>query len=357
MSVISELSEIFGSVFESLGADRSHAQVTYSQRPDLCQFQCNGAMPAAKSAGKNPRELAQGIVDSINNNEALSSTIAELSIAGPGFINIDVQPSYLADQLTKTAASKDFGLNDSADAAKKVLLDFGGPNVAKSLHVGHLRTAIIGESLKRIYSFAGVNTTSDVHLGDWGLPMGQLIAAIEDSNPELPYFDSEFAGEYPNESPVTIADLEVLYPQASQRCKDDEDFAARAQAATKELQDGRSGYRALWQHFRDVSIAELDKNYSRLGVEFDLWLGEATVSDRTPAMIERIAATGVSKESEGAVIVDVVTEEDTAEIPPLMLLNSRGGLTYATTDVATICLLYTSPSPRDQRGSRMPSSA
>lgn len=336
MSVISELSEIFGSAFESVGADRSHALVTYSQRPDLCQFQCNGAMPAAKSAGMNPRELAEKVVEAINQNPEYNTVISDLSIAGPGFLNIDIEPSFIAEILSATAASANFGLNENQDAKKKVLLDFGGPNVAKSLHVGHLRTAIIGESLMRTYAFAGVEATSDVHLGDWGLPMGQLIAAIEDSSPDLPYFDPEFSGEYPKESPVTIQDLEVLYPEASARCKVDEAFAQQAQLATKQLQDGHPGYRALWQHFRDVSVAELKKNYGALGVDFDLWLGEASVNDRLPAMLERIEKTGVSKTSDGAVIVEVVAEEDTAEIPPLMLLNSRGGLTYAATDVATI---------------------
>ncbi len=330
MSILSELSELCGEAFAQAGADSSVGNVVYSQRPDLCQFQCNDAMPAAKKAGKNPRELADAVAAIL----AQADEIASVEVAGPGFLNIKVTPEYLQSKIAEAANSEAFGLSPYGD--KKVMIDYGGANVAKSLHVGHLRTALIGESLKRTYRLAGFETLGDVHLGDWGLPMGQLVAIMELEQPEMVYFDETYEGDYPTESPVTIQDLEILYPKASSMCKEDSQFAEKAQLATVALQEGRRGYRALWQHFFNVSAEALKETYGSLGVEFDLWLGEASVADRVDAMIKRISKTGVSEESDGALVVNVVQEDDKEDIPPLMLLNSRGGLTYGTTDVATI---------------------
>jgi arginyl-tRNA synthetase len=330
MSIFRQLSSVFGDAFASLGLDREFGDVVVSQRPELAQFQCNGALPAAKPAGRNPRELAEQVIGALID----TSPFADLSIAGPGFINITLTDDYLGRYVADVADDARFGLDPVAP--KTIVVDYGGPNVAKELHVGHLRTAIIGESLKRLLRFAGHTVIGDVHLGDWGTNMGQLIVEMEERHPEWPYFDPLFTGPYPDESPVGMDDLQEIYPVAAAKAKEDFAYAERARRATVELQGARPGYRALWQHFRDESIDAIQAVYEDLGVEFDLWHGESTINDRLAPMVSRLVDSGAAVESDGALIIDIARDDDTKEIPPLLLVKSDGATLYTTWDVATI---------------------
>ena len=331
MSLLAELTDLFSDAFASVGLDRGLGEVVPSQRPELAQFQCNGAMAGAKRAGRNPRQVAEEVAETVRRDPRLAS----VEVAGPGFLNISVTDAALASS-TETMRRHPKLRVRGPDGNKRVIVDHGGPNVAKSLHVGHLRPAIIGQAIKRTMAYAGYEALGDVHLGDWGTPMGQLIAELELRNPEWPYFDPASSGPYPSDPPVTVPELEELYPAASQRAKDDPDFAEKARRATFELQGGRAGYRALWNHFRTISVESMRAIYDQLGVEFELWLGEASVHDRIAPMIERMKQTGAVEESQGALIVDVARPDDKTEIPPLMLVKSDGAYTYGTTDVATI---------------------
>lgn len=328
MSLTATLSQIFGDAFESQGLDRSFGQVVVSARPDLAQFQCNGAMPAAKQARRNPREIGQAVLDAIDDTTAF----ANLDLAGPGFINVTLTDRYLAEYID--GLDSRFGLVPPSRA--RIVVDYGGPNVAKELHVGHLRPAIIGESMKRVLRFLGHDVVGDVHLGDWGMPYGQLLAELNDRHPDWPYFDESRTDGYPDTSPVDIADLQIMYPEAAARARDDAEFAARARAAIVELHAGRPGYRALWQHMRDVSIVAMERVYDRLNVHFELWHGESTINHRLEPMVKRLVAGGFAHESEGALIIDVAIDDDTKEIPPLLLLKSDGASLYTTWDLATI---------------------
>jgi arginyl-tRNA synthetase len=330
-SITSILTDIVSGAFEAEGLPAELGQVRTSDRPDLAQFQCNGAMPAAKHARKPPRQIAEAVAQRLDGEPR----IAKLEIAGPGFLNIHVTDDFLAEHINAAAASERLGC-PKTDPPRGVMLDYGGPNVAKAMHVGHLRASIIGDSLHRLFAFAGDRTLGDVHLGDWGLPMGMLITEIKHQHPDLPYFDPAEQGPYPEESPVTIADLERLYPLAAARCKESPADLEEARRATAELQAGRPGYRALWQHFIDVSIAEMKRDFGSLGVTFDLWLGEAAVNDLIAPMVADLKAKGVAVESQGAVVVPVAEEDDKNEIPPLILLKSDGAVMYGTTDLATI---------------------
>jgi arginyl-tRNA synthetase len=331
LSVLSDLSEQFGRAFVALGLEATDGTVAVSQRPELAQFQCNGALGAAKRAGRNPRELAESVIAALDD----TSRFADLSIAGPGFINITLTDEALAAFVEGIHASGAVGLAE-APTRTRMVVDYGGPNVAKELHVGHLRPAVIGESLKRIFRALGYEVIGDVHLGDWGSPMGQLVAELEDRQPDLPYFDASFTGEYPTDPPVTVEDLNEMYPVAASKANTDEGFAERARRATAELQKGRPGYLALWSHFRDVSVDALKAVYDELGVSFDLWHGESTIADRLDPLIDRLLESGVARRSEGAVVVDVALPEDKSEIPPLLMAKSDGATLYTTWDVATI---------------------
>jgi len=330
-SLLSTLTSIFEDAFTAQGLDRSFGEVTVSQRPDLGQFQCNGALPAAKQAKQNPRAIAQGIVDGLKNRPMF----ADLSLAGPGFINITLTDEYLEEWINRIDGDERLGCARKVDPCN-VVLDFGGPNVAKSMHVGHLRSSIIGDSLQRLFRFVGDNVTSDIHMGDWGTQMGMLITELRRREPDLPYFDPDFSGPYPEESPVTMEDLEMLYPQASGRCKEDPEAMEEARIATAELQQGRPGYMALWRHFVDVSIAALRRDFGSLGVTFDLWLGESDASPRIPTMIERLKEKGLVDISQGAQVIHLPPREGEKEVPPLILVKSDGGVMYGTTDLATI---------------------
>ncbi len=321
-----ELSALAKAAFAAEGLPEALGQVQASDRPDLAQFQCNGALPAAKLAKTNPRVLAERIAARLK----AQAIFARVEIAGPGFINLDVTDGALAERVGRAPET------GAPGTAKTLVIDFGGPNIAKPMHVGHLRSAIIGDCLQRLFRANGWQVTSDVHLGDWGLQMGQLISEIEHRGTAPVYFDAAFKGPYPEQSPVTMEDLEDLYPAASAACKADPARLEEARRATAELQAGRPGYRALWRHFFAVSERGLVREYGSLGVTFDLWKGEASVDPLIPPLIHDLTARGLAVESDGALIVAVAEPGDKKEVPPLILVKSDGAVNYATTDLATI---------------------
>jgi len=330
-SLVQSLSALFGAAFTAEGLDAAFGQVQVSDRPDLAQFQCNGALAAAKAAKANPRAIAQTIVARLK----AEPVFARLDIAGPGFINFDVTDDALAARLGAMAKDERLGA-PMTGAGRTVVIDFGGPNVAKPMHVGHLRSTIIGDCLQRLFRATGWRVVSDVHLGDWGLQMGQLISEIELRGIAPVYFDPDCKGPYPEVSPVTMEDLEELYPAASAACKADPARLEMARRATVALQDGRPGYRALWKHFVAVSEKGLAREFGSLGVTFDLWNGESTVHDLIPPMLDSLKARGLAEESEGALIVPVARDDDKKPMPPLILVKSDGGVLYGTTDLATV---------------------
>ena len=315
--------------FEAAGYDPAFGRVTVSNRPDLCEYQCNGALSAAKQYKCAPIQIAKAVVEQLN---AQDYSLVEAVM--PGFINLKLSGSFLQGYLEQMRTAKKFGVAMSG-AGKTIVVDYGGANVAKPLHIGHLRPAIIGESLKRLYRFLGWNTIGDVHLGDWGLQMGLIIAELSEREPELPYFDPDYTGDYPTEAPFTVTDLEEIYPTASAK-KSDPEFSHKAHQATLELQQGRRGYRALWQHIMNVSVADLRKNYDNLDVHFEKWLGESDADPYIPAMVEDLKARGIAVQSQGAWDIPVAEEGDKKEIPPCILVKSDGSSIYATTDLATL---------------------
>lgn len=331
-ALLDQLSALVGRAFEAAGFDAGRGRVVLSARPDLGQFQCNGAMACAKEARKNPMEVAEAVAQHLL---AEKDIFARVEVAKPGFLNIDATDAFLSAHAQKMADDEALG-GFRTDAPQKVLIDYCGPNVAKSMHVGHLRTSIIGNSLYRLFRLVGHEVVSDIHLGDWGLQMGMLISALELKHPEWPYFETGKQDDFPQQSPVTLAELEVLYPQAATECKADAVRMELARAATQQLQDGHAGYRALWRHFIDVSMAQVKENLRLLDIDFDLWYGESDVQNRIPAMVERMKKAGVAEESEGAWIIPVAEESDKQEIPPLILVKSDGAALYSTTDLATI---------------------
>ncbi len=329
--IIDLLQEELSQAFEKAGYDAKYAKVTVSNRPDLCQYQCNGAMPAAKEYHKAPIQIAGDIVTAVGD----SDTFKEIAAQAPGFINMKVSNQFLADYINKMNESETFGC-DKTDAPQTIVIDYGGANVAKPLHVGHLRSAVIGESIKRTARFLGHNVVGDVHLGDWGLQIGLIITELGKRKPELVYFDENFEGDYPEEAPFTMADLEEIYPYATGRSKEDPAYKEEAQQATAELQAGRRGYHALWQHIINVSVADLRKIYTKLNVEFDLWKKESDAQPYIPDMVQYMKDGGYAHIDDGALVVDVKEESDTKEIPPCMILKSNGATLYNTTDLATI---------------------
>jgi arginyl-tRNA synthetase len=329
-SLSGALTEVVARVFDQLGLPAEYGRVTISNRPDLGQFQCNGALAAAKAAKQNPRTIAEQVMAKL---QALPQ-LRDISLAGPGFINLSLADGALAEHVNKMAGDERLAV--TRKRPEMVVLDYGGANIAKAMHVGHLRAAIIGDSLRRIFGFAGDQTVGDVHMGDWGLQMGMLISELEIRQPGLPYFDPKFKGPYPNHSPVTVQELEEIYPTASAACKADPERMERARLATAELQQGRPGYRALWQHFFDVSVDVLKRDYGALGVHFDLWKGEAHVDPMIAPMVDKMKAMGLAEEDQGALIIRVAREDDKKEIPPLILVKRDGAAMYSTTDLATI---------------------
>lgn len=318
--------------FSDCGYEASYGKVTLSNRPDLCEYQCNGALAAAKQYKKAPFLIADEAAARLAGNEMFS--MAES--VKPGFLNLKLNPSFLAGYLQKMKEDKArFGCEASKEP-KKIMIDYGGPNVAKPLHIGHLRSAIIGESIKRIGRFMGHEMIGDVHLGDWGLQMGLIITELGARKPELVYYQEDFDGEYPKEAPFTISELEEIYPTASAKSKEDEAYKEAAMQATYELQNGRRGYQALLSHILNVSVTDLKRNYENLNVSFDLWKGESDAQPYIPDMVQKMKDEGYAYVSEGALVVDVKEETDAKEIPPCMILKSDGASLYNTTDLATI---------------------
>lgn len=329
--ILDLITEELERAFEEAGYEKELAKVTLSNRPDLCEYQCNGAMAGAKKYHKAPIMIAEDVVQKIS----MDRCISEAEAVKPGFINLKTNPVYIADYLNKMAKEAKLGVEEVKDP-KMIVVDYGGPNVAKPLHVGHLRSAIIGESVKRITRFMGNKVVGDIHLGDWGYQMGLIITELKKRQPDLPYFDDDFSGDYPEEAPFTIGDLEEIYPAASAYAKEHDDYREEALEATFQLQNGKPGYRAVWKHIMNVSVTDLKKNYANLNVEFDLWKGEADAQKYIPDMVQMLKDKGFAHLDEGALVVDVKEETDTKEIPPCMILKSDGAALYDTTDLATL---------------------
>ena len=317
--------------FTGCGYDEKYIRVTVSNRPDLCEYQCNGAMAAAKAYKKKPIDIANEVVE----KTAGSKMFSEINAVMPGFINIRLNPDYLASYVQQVAEDEKLGLN-AAKKPETIIIDYGGANVAKPLHVGHLRSAVIGESIKRISRYMGHHVISDVHLGDWGLQMGLIIEELHDRQPDLVYFDPDYTGEYPSEPPFTISELEDIYPAASAKSKVDAAFRERAQQATFKLQSGYAPFYAIWKHIMNVSLKDLKKNYGNLNVSFDLWKGESDAQPYIPGLIEDLQKKGLAYESDGALVVDIAQEGDAKEYPPCIVRKSDGAALYATSDLATI---------------------
>lgn len=325
------LTTSFANAFEAQGLARQFGEVVVSQRPELSQFQCNGALAAANLQKTNPRDLARRVVEAVEPRAAF----AEVSLAGPGFINISLSDEFLAAQVQRLAGDARLGCVSAAEP-QHILIDFGGPNVAKPMHVGHLRSSIFGDCLQRLCRFVGHRVTSDIHLGDWGTPMGMLILELQRRQPDLLYFDPAHTGPYPADPPVTISDLQEMYPAVVARCQEDQGEMEATLRATVDLQRGRAGYKALWQHFVAVSVKELKADFGSLGVTFDLWRGESDYHERIPAMLEQLQANDHARLSEGALVIPLAQTHGQKEMPPLILLKSDGGVLYGTTDLATL---------------------
>lgn len=329
--LLEALTEEMGKAFAAAGYDAAMGKVGVSARPDLAEYQCNGAMAGAKKYHKAPFMIAEDVAAKLQD----SAIFEDVAVVKPGFINLNVKESYLQAYLQEMTESVKFGM-PLPEQQKTVVLDYGGPNVAKPLHVGHLRSAVIGEAIKRMVRYHGDTAIGDIHLGDWGLQMGLVITELKHRQPELVYFDESYEGDYPEEAPFTVGDLEEIYPFASGKSKEDESYHAEALENTHKLQEGNRGYRALWKHIMSVSVADMKRNYANLNVTFDLWNGESTVNDLIAPMVAKMKEDGKAYESEGALVVDVAEETDAKEVPPCMILKSDGAALYTTTDLATI---------------------
>lgn len=329
--ILVQITEILEEAFIACGYDAKYAKTGISNRPDLCQFQCNGSMAASKEYHKAPFMIGEEVVAMVKEHKAFKS----IECIKPGFINIVLSEEFICDYIKTMAKESKFGC-DGDKKDEVILVDYGGANVAKPLHIGHLRSAVIGESVKRICKFTGFQTIGDVHLGDWGLQMGQIIVELKERQPQLPYFDDTFTGEYPEEAPFTISELEEIYPCASGKSKVDPEFKEAAQLATLALQNGHPGYRAIWKHIQNVSVVDLKKNYDNLNVHFDLWKGESDAQPYLSHMIEDLINRGIAHESQGAIVVDITQEGDTKELPPCLIRKSDGAANYATSDLGTL---------------------
>ena len=331
------ISKEMESAFEAAGYDSALGRVTVSNRPDLCEYQCNGAMAGAKRYHKAPFMIADDVAKTLaaKNEGTGSDVFSKVEVVKPGFLNLDVDESFLRSYLQEMSVDDRLGM-PVPEKAEKIIIDYGGPNVAKPLHVGHLRSAVIGEAVKRIARFHGEDVIGDIHLGDWGLQMGLVITELKKRMPDLPYFDPDYTGEYPEEAPFTVSELEEIYPYASAKSKQDPDYYAEAMDNTRRLQEGERGLYALWQKIVGVSVADMKRNYENLNVSFDLWNGEASVHPVIPGMVEDMKKGGYAYESQGALVIDVAEETDAKEIPPCIVLKSDGASLYTTTDLATI---------------------
>ena len=329
--ILDQITAAVSGAFEAAGYEAEYGKVTLSNRPDLCEYQCNGAMAAAKKYHCAPIQIASKVVEKLQAEEMFS----EVNAVNPGFLNLTLSPEFVRDYLQSMQEDDRLGC-EKTENPKTIIIDYGGPNVAKPLHVGHLRSAIIGESVKRLGRYAGHKVIGDIHLGDWGLQMGLIITELKRRKPELVYFDENYTGEYPKEAPFTISELEEIYPAASARSKEDEAYKEEAMHATYLVQHGHRGYQAILQHILNVSVTDLKRNYANLNVEFDLWKGESDAQPYIPEMVERLKKEGYAYESNGALVVDVKEDSDTKEVPPCMILKSDGASLYTTTDLATL---------------------
>lgn len=329
--ILDQITAAVSGAFEAAGYEAEYGKVTLSNRPDLCEYQCNGAMAAAKKYHCAPIQIASKVVEKLQAEEMFS----EVNAVNPGFLNLKLSPEFVRDYLQSMQEDDRKGC-EKTENPKTIIIDYGGPNVAKPLHVGHLRSAIIGESVKRLGRYAGHKVIGDIHLGDWGLQMGLIITELKRRKPELVYFDENYTGEYPKEAPFTISELEEIYPAASARSKEDEAYKEEAMHATYLVQHGHRGYQAILQHILNVSVTDLKRNYANLNVEFDLWKGESDAQPYIPEMVERLKKEGYAYESNGALVVDVKEDSDTKEVPPCMILKSDGASLYTTTDLATL---------------------
>ena len=327
--ILDIITEKMEQAFVSAGYEASFGKVTVSNRPDLCQYQCNGALSAAKQYKCAPIQIAKAVAEKLD-----GSDFSMIDAVMPGFINLKLSDSFLQSYLEEMRTAEDFGI-EKIGAGLTAVVDYGGANVAKPLHIGHLRPAIIGETLKRLHKFMGYNTIGDVHLGDWGLQIGLIIAELQERQPELPYFDESYTGAYPKEPPFTLSELEEIYPTASSK-KTDPVFSEKAHIATFELQNGRRGYRAIWDHIMGVSLPDLRRIYDILDVHFEKWLGESDADPYIPAMIEDLKKREIAVLSNGAWVIPVTEEGDKKEVPPMILVKSDGSAIYATTDLATM---------------------
>lgn len=331
--ILDLISEEVMQAFEAAGYEKELGKVSISNRPDLCEYQCNGAMAGAKKYKKAPIMIANDVAAKL----ADSQVFEKVDAVAPGFLNFTLSREFVGNYVKEMRTFDKFGLEE-AQTPLEMVIDYGGPNVAKPLHVGHLRSGVIGESIKRIVRYMGHHITGDIHLGDWGQPMGLIMNELHIRKPDLVYFDESYTGEYPTEPPFTIAELEEIYPFASKRSKEDPQYKEDSMACTYKLQSGVRGYRALWNHIINVSVADLKRNYEKLNVEFDLWNGESTVHDLIQGMVDYMKKEGYAYVSDGALVVDVKEETDTKEVPPCMILKSDGASLYNTTDLATIMM-------------------
>ena len=330
-SILEVLTKKFEAVFEKVSYDKSYATVGVSNRPDLCEFQCNGAMSLAKLYKKKPLDIALDIVEKLKEDKAFS----KLEAVPPGFINMSLSNEFLSDYLQSMSKEEKFGINIT-DRKDKIIVDYGGANVAKPLHVGHLRSAIIGESIKRLGAYFGNEMIGDVHLGDWGLQMGLIIEQLKCDKPDLVYFDENYNSQYPKEAPFSLEELEEIYPKASARSKEDKEFRDKAQENTLKLQSGYAPYIAIWEHIMRISKADLKKNYDNLDVHFELWKGESDAQKYIEDLCKDLEERKIAYISDGALVVDIANEGDTKELPPCIIRKSDGAALYATSDLATL---------------------
>ena len=330
-SILEVLTKKFEAVFEKASYDKSYATVGVSNRPDLCEFQCNGAMSLAKLYKKKPLDIALEVVEKLKEDKAFS----KLEAVPPGFINMSLSDEFLSDYLQSMSKEEKFGINIT-NKKDKIIVDYGGANIAKPLHVGHLRSAIIGESIKRLGAYFGNEMIGDVHLGDWGLQMGLIIEQLKCDKPDLVYFDENYNSQYPKEAPFSLEELEEIYPKASARSKEDKEFRDKAQENTLKLQSGYAPYISIWEHMMRISKADLKKNYDNLDVHFELWKGESDVQKYIEDLCKDLEERKIAYISDGALVVDIGEEGDTKELPPCIIRKSDGAALYATSDLATL---------------------
>ena len=331
ITILKQLTEILETAFEQAGYDRQYGKVSLSNRPDLCEYQCNGAMAAAKVYKKAPIMIARDVLAQLEGH----TIFQEMEAVNPGFINLTISSEFLTEYINAMAQDSHLGAPIESEP-QTIVVDYGGPNVAKPLHIGHLRSAIIGESVKRILRFMGNTVYGDIHLGDWGYQMGLIITELKARKPELLYFDESYEGEYDDEAPISLTELEEIYPLASVKAKEDDIYRKNALHATYLLQNGHRGYTALWKQIIAISIEDLKRVYHTLNVEFEIWKGEADAQKFIPDMVEMLKEQGHAKIDNGALVVDISQEDDKKEVPPCIILKSDGAALYGTTDLATL---------------------